>query len=221
MLTGAAANKLDDDWTLLNRLLYNRQTNTNVGGGQRELITAQTGVALRPADNNVWNALARVQYKKDKDSTLGLGLNRDEQAWVVSANFNVEPGKYWTTSARYAAKWAKDQSNGLSSRSFTQLAGGRVTWDLNEQWDVGLQAYRLWGDSAAENAIGVEVGYLAMKNLWLSLGYNIKGFKAADLAGDAYTQRGVYLKMRYKFDETLFGANDQPAPVRAPAAGAP
>jgi hypothetical protein len=64
----------------------------------------------------------------------------------------------------------------------------------------------MWGDGAAESAVGLEVGYLAWKNLWLSLGYNIKGFNAAELAAEAYTQRGLYLRMRLKFDENLFEA---------------
>jgi hypothetical protein len=62
----------------------------------------------------------------------------------------------------------------------------------------------MWGNGAAETAVGMEVGYLAWKNMWVSLGYNIKGFRAADLAGEAYTQRGVYLRVRFKFDENVF-----------------
>jgi hypothetical protein len=108
------------------------------------------------------------------------------------------------TSARYAAKWGRDKSNGISSRSFTQLIGGRSTWDLTERWDVSLQAYRMWGNGAAETAVGMEVGYLAWKNMWVSVGYNVKGFKASDMVGEAYTQRGLYLRMRFKFDENVF-----------------
>ena len=38
--------------------------------------------------------------------------------------------------------------------------------------------------------------------------------KAEELAGDAYTQRGVYLRLRFKFDENLF----QSASDRTPSA---
>ncbi|MEO8388099.1 SdrD B-like domain-containing protein [Polaromonas sp.] len=204
LLSGALANKLDDNWTLLNRGLYSEQTNLGAAGGKRELITAQTGAAYRPVDTDVWNALGRIEYKKDSDSTLGPGLSRDESGLILSTHLNVQPSRSWVASARYAAKWGSDRSSGLSTRSFTQLIGGRSTWDLTQRWDVSLQAYRMWGDGAAETAVGVEVGYLAWKNMWVSLGYNIKGFKAADLAGEAYTQRGVYLRVRFKFDENVF-----------------
>jgi len=205
LLTGALANKLDDSWTLLNRGLYSEQSNLGAGGGKRELITAQSGVAYRPVDTDVWNALGRIEYKKDSDNTLGPGLSRDESGLILSTHLNVQPNRNWVMSGRYAAKWGSDRSNGISSRSFTQLIGGRSTWDLSERWDFSLQAYRMWGNGAAETAVGVEVGYLAWKNMWVSVGYNVKGFKAADMAGEAYTQRGLYLRVRFKFDENVFG----------------
>jgi len=205
LLTGALANKLDDSWTLLNRGLYSEQTNLGTGGGKRELITAQSGVAYRPVETDVWNALGRIEYKKDSDSTLGPGLSRDESGLILSTHLNVQPNRHWTMSGRYAAKWGSDRSSGISSRSFTQLIGGRSTWDLTERWDFSLQAYRMWGNGAAETAVGLEVGYLAWKNMWVSVGYNVKGFKAADMVGEAYTQRGLYLRVRFKFDENVFG----------------
>ncbi|MFI5447719.1 SdrD B-like domain-containing protein [Polaromonas sp. UC242_47] len=207
LLTGAVANKLDENWTLLNRGLYSEQINLGVGSGQRELTTWQSGVAYRPVDTNVWNALGRIEYKKDVDSTLGPSLRRDESGLILSTHLNVQPRRDWVMNARYAAKWGRDQSNDLNSHSVTQLLGGRSTWDLSERWDVSLQAYRMWGGGAAETAVGLEVGYLAFKNMWLSLGYNIKGFRAPDLAGEAYTQRGLYVRLRFKFDENLLGSS--------------
>ena len=208
LVTTALANKLDADWTLLNRALYSVQTNLTAGGGAREIITGQSGFSYRPAQTDVWNALGRLQYKRDVDSTLGAGLNRDESSWIASTHLNVQPSRHWLLTGRYAAKWAADRSSGnIESRSFTQLAGARSTWDMSDRLDLGVQAYRTWGNGAAETAVGVEAGYLAWKNLWLSVGYNVKGFSAPDLASEAYTQRGVYLRLRFKFDENLFGAD--------------
>ena len=209
LLTGAVVNKLDQEWTLLNRALYSVQTNLASGGGNHELVSAQSGFSYRPVETDVWNALGRIQYKRDADNTLGTGLNRDESAWIVSSHLNVQPQRRWLVTGRYAAKAAKDQSNGLQSRSITQLAGARSTWDLSDGWDVGVQAYRTWGNGVAETAFGIEAGYVVWKNFWLSLGYNVKGFKAPDLAGEAYTQHGIYLRLRLKFDENLLqGASE-------------
>ncbi len=205
LLSGALTNKINANWTLLNRALYTTQTSTAPGGGERRLVSAQTGVAWRPVDSDTWNGLARIQLKRDKDSTLGADLGRDETALILSTHLNFQLNPNWVMTARYAAKKAQDNANGLSWRSLTQLLGGRSTWDITERWDVGVQAYRLWGNGAAEAAYGLEVGYLAMKNLWLSVGYNARGFKAPDLASEAATQRGLYLRLRFKFDETSFG----------------
>ena len=221
LLSAALASKLDESWTLLNRGLVSIQTNLAPGVGERRLVTAQSGFAYRPVGVDNWNALGRIEYKRDLDSSLGAGLNRDESYWVVSSHLNVQPNRSWLISGRAAAKWATDRSSGINSRSFTQLVGGRSTWDLTERWDAGLQAYRLWGNGAAETAVGVEVGYLAWKNLWLSAGYNVKGFQAAALAGDAYTQRGIYLRMRFKFDEALFASGSAGGTPTRSAVAAP
>ena len=208
LFTAGLANKLDADWTLLNRALYSLQTNLAPGSGARKLVTLQSGAAYRPVQTDVWNALGRIEYKRDADTTLGPGLNLDQAAWIAATNVNVQPGRSWVMSGRYAARWATDRSSGITSRSFTQLIGGRSTWDLSERWDAGLQGYRMWGDGATENAVGAEVGYLVWKNLWLSVGYNVKGFDAPDLSGNAYTQRGIYMRLRFKFDENLFSGSD-------------
>ncbi len=204
LLSGAMANKLDASWTLLNRALYSQQTNPGAGGGEREIINAQSGFAYRPVETDVWNALGRVEFKRDADTTLSPRLKRDESGLILSTHLNVQPNRSWMVSGRYAAKWARDSSNGLNSRSFTQLLGARSTSNLTDRWDVSLQAYRMWGNGAAETAAGVEVGYMAYKNTWVSVGYNLKGFRAPDLTGEAYTQRGLYARLRFKFDENLF-----------------
>jgi len=213
LFTAGMARKLDADWTLLNRALYSQQTELAAGGG-RELARVQSGFAYRPVDSNVWNALGQVEYKRDFDTTLGPGLSLDEQAWILAGNLNVQPSRGWQISGRYALKRAIDWSGSLASHSLTQLAGARSSWDVSARWDAGVQGYRMWGDGAAGYAVGVDLGYLVWKNLRFSLGYNVKGFDAPDLAGEAYTQRGAYLHLSFKFDESLFAGS--PLAARAP-----
>ncbi|MDE2606297.1 MAG: hypothetical protein KGL68_10305, partial [Burkholderiales bacterium] len=213
LLGGTVVNKLDPDWTLLNRALYNNQQNVGSGAGAHEQVNVQSGVAWRPVDDNRWNGLGRVEYKRDHDTTVVQGA--DQSAWILSTHLSVQPRRDWLASARYAARWNIDRSDGFKSRSFTQLLGGRSTWDLGERWDVGVQAYGMWGDGAVQTAVGVEAGYMAWKNLWVSVGFNFKGFSAKDLAGDANTMKGVYVRMRYKFDEALLAGD---AAAKAPAA---
>jgi hypothetical protein len=152
----------------------------------------------------VWNAIGLIGYKRNQDSTLPAGQQIDERSWIASAQVNAHPTSEWDIAGRYAVKYARDASNGLTSIGLTQLLGARATRDIGERWDVGVQGYTSWGLGARQKALGLEMGYLIRRNLWFSLGYNFVGFSEADLAGDAYTQRGIFLRMRFKFGADLF-----------------
>ena len=60
-----------------------------------------------------------------------------------------------------------------------------------------------------QDSIGIEAGYLVQANLWLSFGVNARGFRDDELTGAAYTRKGVYLRLRFKFDEKLFQGSDK------------
>jgi len=55
--------------------------------------------------------------------------------------------------------------------------------------------------STKQYAVGAEAGYLVGQNVWVSMGYNFSGFYDKDLSGSDYTRKGVYLRLRMKFDE--------------------
>ncbi|HXY75588.1 MAG TPA: hypothetical protein VEH54_01650, partial [Steroidobacteraceae bacterium] len=210
LFTAGLAYKLNRDWTMLDRVVYTQQTNLADNAGGRELARVQSGFAYRPVSTDVWNALAQIEYLRDHDTTLGPGLSLDEQAWIFAGNLNVQPLRHFEISARYAAKHAIDWADGLTSTSLTQLAGARFTYDLSSHWDVGLNSYRMWGSGETQYALGPVAGYLAWKNLWVSVGYNLQGFSAPDLTGESYTMHGIYLRLNFKFDESLLGGAPQP-----------
>ncbi|MBP8018820.1 MAG: hypothetical protein KAY82_02165, partial [Hylemonella sp.] len=90
-----------------------------------------------------------------------------------------------------------------------QLFGARVTYDISNRWSVGGLTTVLVGKGGARQyAYGVEVGYVLVDNVWVTLGYNLRGFRDDDLTGSDYTNRGWVLGVRYKFDESLFKSND-------------
>ena len=55
--------------------------------------------------------------------------------------------------------------------------------------------------------LGLELGFMVMENLWLSTGYNVFGYRDDDLTSGEYTNKGAFIRMRYKFDEDLFAVN--------------
>jgi large repetitive protein len=95
--------------------------------------------------------------------------------------------------------------SGLSTRYHAQVIGARGTWEFASKWDVGLVSSALIGETAGSRqyAVGLEAGYLVATNLWVSAGYNFSGYRDADLEGADYTAKGPYVRLRYKFDESL------------------
>jgi uncharacterized repeat protein (TIGR01451 family) len=202
----AAAAKLSPDLTALVRGVYNEQLSLSAGTGSIYLRQEQLGFAYRPVNNDVWNALAWVEHKRSINDTLGAGLDLDESADIVSAHVNYQVNAGWLINGRYGIKRAVDYASGIETPYTAQLLGARSIWDVSERWDVGLQYFIETGaiGKDRQQAVGAEVGYLVMQNVWLSAGYNVSGFKDVDLASEDYTQKAFYIRIRVKFDENLF-----------------
>ncbi|MFN0186265.1 MAG: hypothetical protein ACKVQR_20820 [Aquabacterium sp.] len=210
LLQNMAARKLSRDWTFLARQHLLRTDFAARGGIAQHRISA--GLAWRETDRNRVNALGKLEYKDERDaSNAGVGELRS-RAWIASAHADWHPSRPWWMSGRAAAKWQRDVFEfGVPGRFRAGLLAGRAVYDITERWDIGVLAAAQFGSAGAvQHAVGTEVGYLLRQNLWLSAGINASGFRGdADLTGYEYTQRGVYLRLRFKFDETLFKRSDR------------
>ena len=204
-----AARKLDRDWTLLARN-YLLATDYAAKGDVLQ-DRAQIGLAWRPVDHNRFNALAKLEHKLERDASNAALGQLETRAWIASTHADWHPSRPWWLTGRLAAKWQTDRLEGGLPGSFkAALLGGRLVYDITERWDIGAMAALQLGQlGARQQALGVEAGYLLKTNLWLSAGFNVSGFRGdADLAGYEYTQRGAFLRLRFKFDETLFRGDD-------------
>ncbi len=204
-----AARKLDRDWTLLARHYALHTNYADRGDVQQD--RAQLGLAWRDTDSNRVNALGKVEFKRESDASNASLGPLSSRAVIVSAHADWHPSRPWWLTGRAAAKWQTDQlEQGARSSFRAQLLSARMVYDISEHWDIGLAAALQSGQyGARQHAIGAEVGFLLRQNLWLSAGVNATGFAAdRDLAAAEYTQRGAYLRLRFKFDETLFQRDD-------------
>ena len=200
------AYKLSRDWTLLTKNILSLTDNHALTSGNRIQNRFQLGAAYRQVDVNRWDALTKIEYKLDDNQTSAANLIETE-AYIFSTHINYHPTRRWTFSNQYAAKWLTDRKNDISSDSTTYLVGGRVLHDMTERWEASVQAGWLSGDIGGERLVlGAETGYLVTTNLWLSVGYNWLSYQDADLVGTDFTVDGAYLRLRFKFDEDLFGA---------------
>ena len=198
------AYKIDESWTFLgkNTLAANR---SNAARTMRVTEVLQSGVAYRALESIGVNGLAKYEYKLERDDGIA-DLKRGVHAVSVNANWQIR--RDTVLSARYAAKLATDRSGGLSSRTVSHLVAARATYEINADWDIGATAQALFDRDTRgrQYAAGVEAGYQLQKNMWVSAGYNLLGFKERDLAGADATAKGLFARLRMKFDEnTLQG----------------
>ena len=170
-------------------------------------------------DDGRFDLLAMVEYKSESNINAG-----DEWRHVTlgSVHVNYHPSRPWWWSGRLAAKQVDERfpvlDGGVQASYKAWLLGGRLVYDMTENWDLGLLMSVMQGGAGSgarsrQTAVGVEAGYLMRQNVWLSAGYNISGFRDRDLSND-YTAKGAYLRLRFKFDQQLFGVlrGDESAP---------
>jgi len=55
--------------------------------------------------------------------------------------------------------------------------------------------------------LGASVGYKVVDNMWLSMGYNVRGMSDRDFADASYRAQGAYITLRMKVDQDTFGLN--------------
>lgn len=200
------ARRISEQWTILTRNIFL----LNHSGQQRRLQDRfQIGLAFRNIKTNRWNALGRYEFKTDKTLTAGAVTRPGDYRRLVhvfSTHANVKVSRPLVATFRYAGKFGKERYSGIGHRTRGQLVSGRMTYDVNPRWDLGLQGSLLLSNdsSGRRTALGAEVGYLLQENQWVSAGYNVFGFKDRDLSGQDTFSQGFYLRLRVKFDEQLF-----------------
>jgi len=200
------ASRLTREWTFLARNAYSIQRNKGGAsdGTEHVIERMQAGVAFRDADTDKMNALARFEHKAERDDTQpGIALRTTSE--IVSVHGDYKPSRPFLFTAHLAAKWTDQTSNGIATRYRAQLLAGRATWEFAPKWDIGVAVSGLYGEpgSSRQHGLGIEVGYLLATNLWLSAGYNVFGYHDDDLAAGDYTNKGAYVRLRYKFDEAI------------------
>lgn len=216
ILAGAGvAIKLDNDWTALTRAVFERSTNHgsgNEGDTRSERKRFQAGLAYRDSASNRLFVLNKLEYQDEHATTLSNPANRS--VLLASSHANWLVTRNLTLSGRVAGKRVEDDTLGFGSRSRAWLASGRAVFDINDRWDAGLQFSVMSGDGRTQYGIGPELGYRVQDDLWVSVGYNVFGFRDKDFSSLDTFDRGVYFRMRFKFDEDLFGESKKTSAPR-------
>lgn len=217
-------------------------------GGTGNLATLDLSWAFRPLGTQ-WSVLDRLEFKyEDTEGTASspvfgfdslsasearsrriinnLALNRVSREWTTqdrSGNlFRRYERNQW--SLYYGAKYALDTYDNVDYSGYTDMLALEVRHDVKTWLDIGLQASTLnsWSTGTRSYSFGPQIGMAPVKNSWVTLGWNLRGFTDRDFDAARYSAQGPYLQLRFKFDQNtrlnrdIVGAN--PAMAEEPVA---
>ncbi len=166
--------------------------------GKSTRIDGRIGTAWRPRNNDKLVVLNRLDIGLD-DSLSGTKTTKI----VNNLTANTMINERWQLAGHYGVKHVKTKFEGASYSSFSHLAGAETRLDITERIDIGLQGSVLYGHGtdSLSYSYGPSIGVSPADNVWLSLGYNVKGYVDRDFSAAEYSQKGAYLKFRFKFDQ--------------------
>src|SRR5262249_8345915 len=120
------ATRLTDEWTFLGKsILYLSESKADnitggaatdtptgaEGNGNKTQARVQAGLAYRPVESDLWNAIGKYEYKTEQDgSQVDLDLRR--KVHILSLDVNLQPTADWSFAAHYGGKLAFENSNG-------------------------------------------------------------------------------------------------------------
>ncbi len=206
--TMAAAVKLDTSWTALGRhALTLGGASTGAGRDAREdleVALAYRDPGVLPRSTGRWDVLGRWELIYERDPVVEL--QGRHIANVVGVNSTTRFPHGWSSNLAWAGKLTRDESPSLITAAGAQWLHGRVLLDFASDWDAGVSASLRSARSFADRqyGLGIEIGRQLPANTWLSFGFNRFGYRDDELTGEEWTQTGVFLRIRARFDESLF-----------------
>ena len=108
----------------------------------------------------------------------------------------------WQLSTNVGTKYTKTDIGDQNVSNWTHLVGGETRFDVTEKIDIGLRGSFLTNnDVGTSYAWGPSIGVSPVKNVWISAGYNVQGYRDDDFEAAEYSRKGAYLQFRLKFDQ--------------------
>jgi len=205
LTTLGLAYKVNPSWTMLGRGIFSSQGGGASSNSAQQRI--QLGTAYRPVHNDRLNVLAKYEYRGG-DAATGFTGELRRKVHIVSSDLNYQSTSATQLRLHYALKMTNSADSNAGSSSSAHLATLRLTHRLSRRYEVGLFTGALVdgrGGNGRQFGLGLDVSRQITRDMMLSLGYNILGFRDDDLSVDNSSSRGFYLRLRWKFDEDLFG----------------
>ncbi|WP_371185704.1 OmpA family protein [Thalassotalea maritima] len=206
----------DDKYNLLSSVVHDLQDGI-VMAGKVEVLSVQSnidendslsslisfGLAYRPMASR-WIVLDKLEFKYDEQHSEFNQLR--SRRFINNINANYLWDHKTQVALQYSFKYVLETIDENDYAGFTDLVGAEVRHNLSQTWDVGLHANVLhsWEAENYQYGYGGSIGYSPERNVWISFGYNLQGFKDRDFNGSEYTAQGPFLRFRIKADQNTF-----------------
>lgn len=171
-----------------------------LSGVEKESGDLRFGIAYRPKETK-WIVLDRLEFLVDKQN--GTSFNYNNWRIINNMNANYKADSRTQVSLQYGSKYVNETIDDKDYSGYTDLTGLEGRYDITKKWDIGLRGNILhsWDADQYKYGYGPSVGYSFVKNVWLSVGYNIAGFRDRDFSRADFTSEGPFVKFRMKFDQ--------------------
>ncbi len=209
-------------------------TARDTGGAQSETGSAAISIAHRPA-TSPFAFLAKLEFRSDViragsapagdplvgdlGPTSGTALTVDGSArsrrivgsvsadWAPTGRVDGAMVQRSEMSLFLAARHNLDRYEGYNLAGTTVLAGLDARIGIGERIEIGGTATvrRSLSDGTTSFAAGPQIGLVPAKNVLLTVGYNVTGFRDRDFGAARSTSKGVFTSLRLKFDSQSLG----------------
>lgn len=181
-----------------------RQSDGQAGNSRNNDL--RLSYAHRPNDSQ-WVWFDRADYITQTTETAGSSLKGAKL--VNNLNTNYMPSRHTQIAMQYGSKYVLDKIDGTDYKGYTDLIGAEIRHDLTQNWDIGTfgSVMRSLNSGVRSYGYGASVGYKVVDNMWLAMGYNVRGMNDRDFADASYRAQGPYITLRMKVDQDTFGLN--------------
>lgn len=195
---------------------------TDQQGRSVSSVTGDLALALRPIDSR-WSLLERFTLRNES-ADQGVTSNnvldvptfaqgelstfRAINSLAIGYRSGDEGAAHgFEASLYYGAKYVRGRYADETLDGFIDVVGLEVRKDIRRNLDIGVQGsvQHSWTEGTAAFSFGPTVGVSPGKDLWVSAGYNLSGYRDRDFEDDRYTRHGAYVTLRAKFDRSILG----------------
>lgn len=194
-VTGGTAREVSANFSFAGAARYTQENNLTTPDSRASDV--RFGAAWRPRDAGII-AFNRFDLKTEDNASAS-------ESWKAVNNFalNAQITERLQLALQYGLKYSILETDGDKFEGITQLFGGEARFDITSNIDIGFHGSTLisHNSNTLAYAFGPSIGISPAKNTWISVGWNIRGFKDDDFEAAEYTRAGPYIKLRIKFDQ--------------------